>query len=263
MPGLIHRTRDLKPEPSSEQPAGTAARLAIVLCGGLGSRLRGEFDDRPKPMAPVDGRPFLEWVLRWLAGEGTRRVVLATGHMSGQIRDHFGDGTALGLEIAYTVEERLLGTGGAVRQAAEVAGGDRFFVTNGDSFCAANLDRLEADHLAKRARATIWAIPAEDRAQAGAIQVDAGGRVTAFQEKARGAGGGLVNAGVYLIERDVVKTIPAGTPASLERDVFPGLVGGGLYAVEGGGPLVDIGTPDSYRSAAALLSQELARLAAS
>lgn len=213
-------------------------------------------------MAPVEGRPFLEWVLWWLAGEGVSHAVLATGHMAGQIRDHFGDGSALGLEIAYTVEERLLGTGGAVRQAAELTRADRFFVANGDSLCAADLDRLEAEHLTRGARATIWAIPAEDRAQVGAIQLDAGGRVTAFEEKAAGAGRGLVNAGVYLLERDVVDTIPVGTPASLELDVFPALVGSGLHAVEGAGPLVDIGTPDTYRSAGALLSQQLARLAA-
>jgi D-glycero-alpha-D-manno-heptose 1-phosphate guanylyltransferase len=239
-------------------PGGMNPRLsAVILCGGLGTRLSPVVADRPKAMAPVGGRPFLAWLLLDLARAGITDVVLASGHLGGMIEAEFGDGRELGVRISHSQEDRPLGTGGAVRRAMASVGTRTALVLNGDSHCVTDYSRLAATHLEQRAPATLWVVPDSTSSAVGRLKVDAAGAVTGFTEKGAAATGGFVNAGRYMLQAEAVLSgLPEDTASSLERDLFPALVGRGLCAVVGSPPLMDIGTPDAYARASA----DLARL---
>ena len=221
----------------------------LILAGGLGRRLRGAVPDRPKPMAPVAGKPFAEWLLLALRDQGVRRFVFCTGHLADTIVEHFGDGRAWEVEIGYSRETVPLGTGGALALAARTLEADRFFAVNGDSYCAVDLARLLRLHIERRARGSLWLLPAEDSSRYGSVEIASGGEILAFREKSSQAGAGLVNAGVYVFERRVGEAVPADRPVSLETEILPTLAGNGLYGVVGEGPLLDIGTPEAYATA--------------
>lgn len=221
----------------------------IVLCGGLGTRLRPAVADRPKALARVGGTSFLALQLELLRDAGARRFVLCVGHMADQIEREFGDGSALGVRIDYSRDgEKLLGTGGALKRA------ERFFapaavVVNGDTYIDVNLERLAGAHATARERGAVATLTLTEMLHAdryGTISLDANGWVSDFHEKDP-AGSGWVNAGVYVIERELLDRIPAGEVASLERDVFPDAIADGLtlaaYAHDG--PFHDIGTPEA------------------
>ena len=230
---------------------------AIILAGGRGTRLQPVIADRPKPMADVAGRPFLEWLLLSLKAQGVRRLVVSVGHRAEAIEDYCGDGSRWGLEIHCSREEAPLGTAGAVRRALSRLEGERFFVLNGDSFCPADLAELSAAHTRHHARATMWLAAMNDCTRYGRVDLEAGEVVGAFREKSLLPGPGLVNAGVYLFEREVFEPLPEGQAVSLEREVLPRLIHQGLFGVRGEAPLLDIGTPETYRAA----QQVLPRLA--
>jgi len=222
---------------------------AVVLAGGMGTRLRPVVPNVPKPLAMAAGRPVLEWLLMALARQGMRRVVLATGYMGGAIRSYFADGSRVGIDIHYSEEQSPLGTGGALRLALSHITTPEVLVANGDSFCNCQVARLLETHRSARASATIWLVPIENTSPYGAVDVSQSGAITGFHEKATIGGPGLINAGVYLFDRSVIDAMPAGLPVSLEKDVFPSLVGRGLHSIQGGGPFLDIGTPASYARA--------------
>lgn len=230
----------------------------IVLCGGLGTRLRDAAGDRVKPMAEVSGRPFLEWLLLSLRAAGVARVTLATGHRADAVEAYFGDGRALGMALRHSRETAPLGTGGAAKLALSGSRARRVLLVNGDSYCRLDLDALLDAHLEARARATLLLTRVEDCSRYGAVDVDASGTVTAFAEK-REAGPGWVSSGVCMIERGVIDEMDPGS-RSLEHEVLPRLLGRGLNAVHGSGPFVDIGTPESYASAAEVLEPEFGAL---
>lgn len=226
----------------------------VVLCGGLGTRLRPVVSDRPKALAPVDGAPFLRLQLEPLRERGARHFVLCVGHMAEQIESAFGDGSALGVRIDYSRDgEKLLGTGGALKRA------DRFFapaaiVVNGDTYIDVDLRELVRVHSSARERgavATLTLARVPDAGRYGAVEVE-GDRVTGFREKVAG-GGGWVNAGVYVIEHELLARVPPNEVVSLERDVFPAALRDGLSlaAFEQDEPFTDIGTPDALRAFAA------------
>jgi NDP-sugar pyrophosphorylase family protein len=219
---------------------------AIILVGGKGTRLRSIVSDRPKPMAEVAGRPFVEWLLLALRAQGVRRVIFCTGYMGEVLEAHFRDGRQWGMELLHSRDPAPLGTAGAVRHALGRVCSDRFLVLNGDSYCPIDINRLEEAHLARGARASLWLVSVEDCRRYGLVEIGDDGAVLAFHEKPSEKRAGLINAGVYLLERDVAESIPQGQPASLETDFFPGLIGHRLYAVVGEGPFLDIGTPESY-----------------
>ncbi len=233
---------------------GAAGIDAIVLAGGKGTRLQSVVSDRPKPMAEVAGRPFVEWLLLALRAQGLQRVVLATGYKGEMVASYFGDGARLGLELVYAQEEVPLGTGGAVRHALPLTTTARVLALNGDSFCPFDVGRLAAAHEARGAAATLWLVRMDDCRRYGAVETAADGRVLSFREKNPDLGAGLINAGVYLFERATLDAIPAAQPVSLESDIFPDLIGHGLYAAAGDGPFLDIGTPESYGSAEAFFA---------
>ncbi len=210
-------------------------RRAVVLAGGLGTRLRSA-TDVPKVVAPVAGRPFLSWLLEPLADF---EVTIATGYAAGVVE------SAIGNRVRYSRETTPLGTGGAVKLAG--AGG---FVLNGDSYCRVSFDAFE--HFASGGPALVLThVP--DTTRYGRVDVDDDGRVTAFREKGI-AGPGWINAGIYFLPDEIVRGLPDGA-SSLERDLFPRLAATGkLRGYRGGGPFLDIGLPETYAAAPAFFA---------
>jgi len=221
---------------------------AVVLAGGLGTRLRSVLADCPKVLAPVNGKPFLAYLLEHLAGQGLRHAVLCVGCRSEQVEAAFGRSYA-GLRIAYSREHAPLGTAGAVRLALPMLRSDPALVMNGDSFCGPNLPALFHWHHTRRAAATLLLTHVSDTRRYGRVQVDGDGRIRAFQEKGEGEGPGWINAGVYLLGRQLLAEIPERTAVSLEREAFPAWLGRGLYGCPSETPFLDIGTPASYAAA--------------
>jgi NDP-sugar pyrophosphorylase family protein len=230
---------------------------AIILAGGKGTRLRSLVKDVPKPMAEVAGRPFLEWLLLTLKTQGLQRAVLCTGYRAEVIESYFKDGASLEMELRYSRECNPLGTGGAVRHALDMVQAERLLVLNGDSFCRIDLSRLRKTHLDCLALATLWVVHREDCSRYGQVFLSDDGTVIRFTEKSPTVEPGLINAGVYLLERKLVESIPDRREASLEKEVFPSLIGNGLVGVIGNGPFLDIGTPEDYMRASAFITAEV------
>lgn len=221
---------------------------ALILAGGEGTRLRPLTSTIPKPVVPLAGRPFISFMLEWLRGHGVDDVILGCGFMAGRVRAVLGDGEGLGIRLRYLEEPRPLGTGGALKFAEELLE-DRFFMLNGDVLTDINLTAQLEAHERTGARATLALYPVDDPSAYGLVGCDPGGAVREFIEKPGPdqTDTNLINAGAYILERDVLAGMPpAGTNVSIERDVFPTLVGAGLYGYEASGYWLDIGTPDRY-----------------
>jgi mannose-1-phosphate guanylyltransferase len=225
---------------------------AIVLVGGEGTRLRPLTESVPKPALTLVDRPFLAYMVEWLSDHGVEEVVLACGFLADVLREALGEADRGGARLRYVSEPRPLGTAGAIRFAADQLGEeleDRFLALNGDVLTDLDLTALLEAHRRRGARATIGLHPVEDAAAYGLVHRGADGRLDAFLEKTGEHTPGEVNAGMYVLERSVLDLIPAGEPASIERDVFPRLVGDGLFGVPLDGYWMDIGTPDRYLQA--------------
>jgi NDP-sugar pyrophosphorylase family protein len=219
---------------------------AFVLAGGLGTRLRPRFGDLPKALAPVGGRPFLEHPLRWLAAHRIRDVVVCAGHGADALRVALGDGAALGVRLAWSVEPEPLGTGGALRFAAAHLDGPAL-VLNGDTLLDCDPWTLERARWERGAEGAVALYRVDDAASRGRVECGPGGRVERFVEKDPGfRGPAWVNGGLYALSTRVWARIPAGV-CSLERDVLPGLARDGrLTGLESAGEFHDIGTPEDW-----------------
>lgn len=226
---------------------------AVILVGGLGTRLRSALPDLPKPMAPVRGRPFLEYVIHQLAGFGVQNIVLCVGYKLQAIEDYFGDGSHFGVSIEYSREHELLGTAGAVKLAEPLIQSDNFLLLNGDCYCEFDGHALIEFHQSQHAAATIVATHVEDRSRFGSLKIDDGNRVLGFEEKGAATGAGFINAGIYVLNKQVLDLIPAGQRYSLEQQVFPVLSGSRLYAFKANGLFIDIGLPEEWQRAQDLL----------
>lgn len=221
---------------------------AAILAGGLGIRLRPVVDGRPKALAEIQGRPLLAHLLERLEALGISRAVLCTGYLGGQIREAAGDRLG-GLSIAYSQEEIPLGTAGALRLAAAGIETEHVLAMNGDSWCTADLHEFWRWHRARMAEASLILVQAPPAERYGRVQVDGEGRVVKFEEKGKPSSSPWINAGIYLIRRELLLTIPAGRPVSMEREVFPSWIGRGFYGWLSEGKFLDIGTPESYARA--------------
>jgi mannose-1-phosphate guanylyltransferase len=224
---------------------------ALVLAGGEGTRLRPLTYTTPKPVLPLAGRPFLSFMLDWARGHGVDEVILSCGFLSDAVRRVLGD-IYDGMRLRYVVEEEPLGTAGPVRLAYDQGVlEERLLVLNGDVLTDIDLTAELAEHERTGARATLALYEVQDTSSYGAVPTDEQGRVEAFLEKGDGeAPTNRINAGAYVIEREVVaERIPAGRPVSFEREVFPALVGHGLYGYRAAGYWIDIGTPERYLEA--------------
>ena len=221
---------------------------AFVLCGGLGMRLRSAVADRPKVLAEVGGRPFVEILLGELRRRGIRRFVLCAGYRAGALRDALPALARFG-EIRVSVEAEPLGTGGGLVRALPLARSDPLLVVNGDTVCPVDLARMLAEHRARGAALTMAVVRAEAADDRGGVHTDREGRLLRFGVEGAAAGSApFQNAGVYLIDRAVLEKRTRGVPFSLERDLFP-LVCGDAYAFLHEGSFLDIGTPERYGSA--------------
>jgi mannose-1-phosphate guanylyltransferase len=226
---------------------------AIVLVGGEGTRLRPLTSDVPKPAVTLVDRPFLAYAIEWLAAHGVTEVVLACGFLPGVLREALTDEEArAGVEITYVAEPEPLGTAGAIRFAADALGDrleDRFLALNGDVLADLDLSALLRAHEQRGARATIGLHPVEDSSAYGLVRCDGEGKVLEFLEKTGEPVPGEINAGAYVLDRTVLDLVPAGQAVSIEREVFPRLVGEGLCGLLLDGYWMDIGTPDRYLQA--------------
>lgn len=224
---------------------------AVILVGGEGTRLRPLTTRTPKPMLPLVDRPLLAFTFEHLAKHGCDRVVLSCGYLPTQIEEHFGAAHD-GMEIEYRVEDSPLGTAGAIRYGAEGRIEGTFLGMNGDSLRMADIGALLAFHKEKGALATLLLTPVEDPTRFGLVRVAADGRVAAFLEKPRPEeiDTNLINAGLYVLEPEVLDMIEPGKAVSIERDVFPRIVEQGrLYGLALPGYWLDVGTPESYLQA--------------
>jgi len=227
---------------------------AILLCGGAGLRLRSVTADGPKAMAGVAGRPFLELLLRQLRRHDFARVILAVGYRMEVIRSHFG-GEAFGMQLLYSAESSPLGTGGAVRQAAQLASSESVLIMNGDSYTDVDLGRVVAEHRVSEAEASIVVVPGDGRNDCGTVRVGTGGKLVRFVEKQGAADACYVNAGIYVVSRQLLDDIPPGIQVSIEHEVFPRWLEQehDIRVIIRPARCVDIGTPERYWSAQGLL----------
>ncbi len=227
---------------------------AVVLAGGLGTRIRDVLGDTPKLLATVGRRPFLEILAARLKGFGARRVVLGLGHLAGAVEAHLAARPIDGMEVLTAVEPKPLGTAGALRFVRAKLDTDPVLVMNGDSFVGADLCDFVARHRKSGAGASLLAVEVADARPYGRLDVGEDGRVRGFVEKDSAAGPGVVNAGVYLLSRATVDRIAAMEGESLERDVFPKLLKDGVNAVVTDAPFVDIGTPEGLAAAEGVIA---------
>ena len=227
---------------------------AVVLVGGLGTRLRPLTLRTPKQMLPVAGRAMIEHVVAHLADHGIDEVVLSLGYRPDVFKASYPDATCAGVRLVYAVEPELLDTAGAIRFAARHAGiQERFLVVNGDVLSDLDLSDLVAFHDAAHRRGgaegTIQLVGVEDASPYGVVSTDADGRVTAFVEKppAGAVAGAAINAGYYVLEPEVLDRVPEGRRVNIERETFPAMVADGvLYATAGKAGWSAVGTPARY-----------------
>ena len=228
---------------------------AAILAGGLGTRLCSVVADRPKVLAEVRGRPFLAYLLDQLTNIGIRQVVLCTGYLGEKVQNVFGDSYG-NLSLVYSQESSPLGTAGALRLALTLFKSDSVLVMNGDSFCESNLIAFWTWHSARNAGATLLLTEVADTKQYGQVHFDANGLVLSFDEKDDKGGPCWINAGIYLIKRHLLLTIPTDHAVSLEREMFPRWIGRGLYGYPSEGRFLDIGTPEAYAAAEQFFTED-------
>jgi NDP-sugar pyrophosphorylase family protein len=211
---------------------------------------------RPKPLVPVANRPFLEYQVAHLRQYGIEDIVFATNYMADQIEGHFGDGSRFGVRMRYALEETPLGTGGAIRNAADLFPGEAVAVFNGDILTDLDIGAVLRFHTEQRAAATITLSEVPSPHPFGVLILDSGGRVQGWREPSEDfkkalavdrdempGGKDLINAGFYVLEPEVIARIPAGVPSSIERDIYPALLAeqAAVYGIAPGGFWMDVG----------------------
>ncbi|MEV8437230.1 NDP-sugar synthase [Actinosynnema sp. NPDC051121] len=237
---------------------------AVVLVGGKGTRLRPLTLSAPKPMLPTAGVPFLTHLLSRIREAGMTHVVLGTSYKAEVFQEHFGDGTALGLELEYVVEDVPLDTAGAIRNVAHKLRERDVVVFNGDILSGVDLRAVVDTHRKAEADVTLHLVRVDDPRRFGCVPTDEDGRVTAFLEKTDDPPTNQINAGCYVFRREVIEDIPAGLPVSVERETFPGLLAAGAR-VQGyvdASYWLDLGTPAAFVQGSADLVRGIAPTAA-
>jgi D-glycero-alpha-D-manno-heptose 1-phosphate guanylyltransferase len=237
-----------------------ANTLAVILAGGLGTRLRPVFADRPKAMAPVLRRPFVTYLLDKLATAGLRRAVFLTGYRAEQIEQELG-GSYAGMTLLYSREQTPLGTAGALRGALPHLTTRNILLLNGDSYCHVDLTSFADFHSQHRAEISLVITAVPDSGHYGQVVLATDNRIVSFAEKFQTRVRdqlGWINAGIYLLRRSLVEEIPQGRAVSLERELLPTWIAGDQgkrvlgYCCHG--PFLDIGTPESYAAAESFFS---------
>ena len=224
---------------------------AILLCGGMGTRLRSVVSDRPKPMADICGKPFLQYLLEMLREKGITEVIFALGYMGEMIEEYFQDGSAFGLKIAYSYEEDPLGTGGAIRNALPKIMEEEVLVLNADTYFPMDYQGLYRFHQENDGDFSLATRAVPDISRYGAVRRDAAGRILVWNEKL-GDGGqplaGEINGGIYVMKKSLIAEIPEGKQ-SLEQDCIPKWLSEGkrIFGLPFEGYFMDIGIPKDYQ----------------
>ncbi len=234
---------------------------AMILAAGEGRRLRPLTNHLPKPMLPVGGKPLLEHIIINLRHSGITEFAVNLHHLPQAVTDYFGDGSRLGVKLRYSIEDRLLGSAGGVKRVEDFFD-EPFVVYYGDVFTLADIRPMIAHHYRSGVLATMGLYPVPDPWNRGIVEMDAAHLITRFVEKPapEEAFSNLANAGIYVLEPDILSRIPADQPFDFGRDVFPALLADGQrvagYVI--GDTLIDIGLPEKYEEAN-LLVQRLER----
>jgi mannose-1-phosphate guanylyltransferase len=221
---------------------------AVILAGGSGTRLRPLTSRVAKPVVTLVDRPFIVYMLDWLRRHGCSDVILCCGFQADGVRGVLGDGSSHGISLRYVEETEPLGTGGPLLLAQELLD-ERFVVCNGDVLTDIDLGAQISAHQRSGAVATLALVEVEDASAYGMVRCAPDGAVLEFVEKpseGAGAGAALISAGAYVLERRVLELIAPGRAVSIEREVWPALIGSGLYGHEADGYWLDIGTPERY-----------------
>ena len=234
---------------------------AVVLAGGFGTRVAHLLTGVPKPMVPVAGKPFLEWVVRYLARQGIPKVILSTGHLADVVEEYFQTQPVRGVVTHCIAETRPLGTGGGFLNAARlsVETAEVWLVANGDSLVFADLALAAAELNNPAVAGVIIGCVVAEASRFGTLAIGPGSELRGFLEKRPGKG--IVNAGMYLLRDSLVRQFPGTLPLSFEQEVFPQLVARGtlLKVCTVDAPFLDIGTPETLRQAESFVEQNRAR----
>jgi len=219
-------------------------RTAIILAGGKGTRLRPIIQGIPKPMAPIDGKPFLEYLIIQLSKYLFNDIIVSTGYQGHVIHSYFNDGQKWSCQISYSHETSPLGTGGAIKQAFMLAKTDHCLILNGDTFFNIDINALCHNHIKRSAMITLGLSPKDQVERYGAVALATDHAITHFIEKGQ-KGPGLINGGVAICNRQILQSIPDGF-VSFERDVIPKWINKGLFGHIDDGFFIDIGIPNDY-----------------
>lgn len=216
-----------------------------ILAGGLGTRLQTKVMGKPKVLAEVRRHPFLEYLLSQLNKANFKKIVLCTGYLGEQVEKAFGR-KYKNLRLHYSSEQTPLGTAGSLRKAFPLLNSETILVMNGDTFCEVDFKKFWQFHLNKTAKVSIVLSLVSDVSSYGKVRLKNNDSIIEFQEKKAGRTAGLINAGIYLINKAQISKIPQGIDISIEKDVFPNWIGKGFYGYKGNNYFIDIGTPENY-----------------
>jgi len=217
---------------------------SVILAGGKGVRLRKVINDIPKPMAPVAGKPFLEYLILQLKKYNIRDVVISIGYKGDAIKSYFGNGEKWDMNISYSPEDEPLGTGGALKKAINMVDDEQFIVMNGDSYLDIDLTEFLDFHMERHAGTTLSLVHRNDTSRYGRVEINKEAKVHRFIGKGV-SGYGLINGGIYVFHQDIVDIIPAGN-ISLEDKILPIIIEKGLFGMTVNGFFIDIGIPEDY-----------------
>lgn len=221
----------------------------VILCGGLGTRLKSVTGDAPKVMAEVDGKPFLDVIIEYLKDQGFQRIILCTGYQAQTVERYYQENSH-DMRIVFSREEEPLGTGGALKNTRSLIESDIFFVMNGDSFCPINLKNFLGFYEKQKTIAALAVSKVDESKDYGGIVLDKEYRILGFYEKADvpvGSTAGYVNAGIYCFNKKLFSLMPEMKKFSMEYDVFPKLIQENIYGFLIDEKFFDIGTPERLK----------------
>jgi len=219
----------------------------VLLCGGLGTRLRPLISDRPKVLAKFGETTFLDILIHELVSQGFQNFILCVGYMKEQIKSHFAQGKEY--TITFSEEESPLGTGGALRKAIPLVKSETFMVMNGDSICAINFEDFYLFHTEKKALLSMALVRTKSAEDFGSVTINESHEIISFKEKNRDSKDSLINAGMYLMQKEIVSYMPDKSQFSLETDFFPEIIQKKCIGYIIDSELIDIGTPERYQKA--------------
>lgn len=220
----------------------------VILCGGMGKRLRPVVSDRQKSLAEINGVAFLDILIQYVASFGLKRFILCSGYLGDTIQTHYNRVPGA-LEIVYSEETKPLGTGGAIKHARPLIQSSPFLVLNGDSFCKVNFSDFYKFHLKKKALLSVVLSKPRDDQNSGVVILNRAERIIRFNEKVKPVKGSRCSSGIYLMEQEIFPLMVGNKVFSLEYDLFPALAGEDCYGYYCKNDFIDIGTPQNLRKA--------------